>query len=106
METYIFLGDEETIKRAPDEILSNEKIIVSFTASQTQLKKFKYKFLLVDCHHEYPTDILTFLGNSSSFIHPNDEFIPPAEIFIPRLLWKTINHNVVRGLSWEREFRG
>lgn len=85
---YAFVGDEETPKASPEQIVCESLRVMSFTI------KGYYQFLLASPHREYPTDKLIYLGNTDKFEHPDDERVPPEEIYTPFLVWPTFDDAV------------
>lgn len=69
----------------------NESIILPFTYLGL------YRCFLNNKNHEYPTDRLIYIGNTTSIQMPNDEVIPPSSDFYRWIGWRNFEHRIVFG---------
>ena len=100
IKIYIFLSDDASIKKPIDELLQTSIPVLSFAIHRY------YQYLLCSSHHEYPTEKLTFLGNTQNFSHPIDEQMPPKWYAIPLMLWERFNEKVANDVGVMRRKTG
>ncbi len=66
-----------------------------------------YLHLLDSPHSEYPDDEIKYIGNLSEIPHPENEVIPPNELYYPMLLWSNFEYRVVsRFEAWKKYGEG
>ena len=62
-------------------------------------------FRLISSHHEYPTDTIIYLGNTSARVCPSDEILAPNSFFQTMVVWQYIESQVLSSYRCELKYK-
>ena len=93
VKLYLHICDKDFIDLPPEEVLKKSYYLLSSARHRL------YMYKLISSHHEYPTNQLRYLGNVTHFEKPEGEYLPKDEFFIPLLIWKRFESDIVNDKS-------
>ena len=97
---YVLLCPKEKIQASLSIILEQSLWLPASVAQQY------YQFKIISKHHEYPTESLLYLGNSTELKTPLHEVLPPAPYYRKLLLWDDMQEAIIRYYTdWQRHYQ-
>lgn len=96
---YMILCDAENIENPLEELLDDGIYLKS------DYKYGYYRFRLISSHHEYPTDTIIYLGNTSARFCTSDEILAPNSFFQTMVVWQYIESQVLSSYRCELKYK-